>query len=518
MGRRSETAGGSASAFPGVAAPPTRATAAWARGLAAIGVLAACGVFLFLGANDVPIVIWDESRLAVNALEMHLRGFSLVTTYGFAPDLWNTKPPLLIWLMTAVMDLFGPTEWAVRAPSYLAAMGTLALVMDFTRRMTRSLAAGAAAAVLLTLSLGFFGEHGARTGDYDALLCFFTTAYLLLLFFAVHQRRPRAWRILLAGGLVAAAVLTKSIAGLVPGVGLAAYLLVCGRWRRPLQSPWYGLAALIAAAPTAAFYLLREAQAPGYLAAVWTNDVSGRFMTALDRHAGPPWYYLKTTFLTGLFSAGMWTLAAPLALFGIRGVARQGLIFALCCAGGVLATVSLSSTKLPQYALTAYPFLAIAVAVAGHHLWTRLQAHRGDRPIGVLAVKATLAAAALVLAAKACWFRFDYLPTRQFYPQAAYGQLLASLADQGARRVVLVEKGAPGLGLDPGYAPQLRFYALLAGRRGLDVRQTMVVPALADLAPGAVLGSCDPRVAPGLRAVGRDVGGVAGCVAIRGGG
>jgi 4-amino-4-deoxy-L-arabinose transferase-like glycosyltransferase len=296
---------------------------------------------------------------------------------------------------------------------------------------------------------------------------------------------------------------------------MAIYLLVCNRWRRPLQSPWYALAAAIAAAPVTGFYLLREAQAPGYLAAVWSNDVSGRFMTALDRHGGPPWYYLKTTFLTGLFSAGMWSFAAPFALLGIRGRARQALIFALCCAGGVLASVSLSSTKLPQYALTAYPFLAIAVAVALHHFWIRLRQYRGRWPIGVAAVKATLVTAAILLAAKACWFRFEYLPSRQFYPQAAYGQLFASLAGQGDRRVVVVEKGAPGRGLPPGYAPQLRFYALRASQGGFDVRRAASVPDLRGLAAGDVLASCDPVVTPTLRSVGRDVGAVAGCVAIR---
>lgn len=489
-----------------------------ARPLVAICALAACAAFLFVGANNVPIILWDESRLAVNALEMHLRGFSLVTTYEFAPDLWNTKPPLLVWLMNVSMDVFGPTEFAVRTPSYLAAIGTLALVLAFTRRMTRSLSAGVVAAGFLALSLGFFGEHGARSGDYDALLCFFTTAYLQLLFFAIHERRPKAWRILLAGALVAAAALTKSVAGLVPGVGLAIYILVCNRWRRLLQSPRYALAAVIAAAPVAAFYLLREAVEPGYLAAVWTNDVSGRFLTALDRHDGPPWYYLKTTFLTGLFSAGVWSLAAPLALLGIRGPARQALIFAICCAGGVLAAVSLSSTKLPQYALTAYPFLAIATAIALHHLWTWLRRRRDRSPVMARAVTGALVGAAVAITAKACWFRLEYLPSRQVYPQASYGKLLAALAALGGRRVVVVEGGAPGRGLSQGYAPQLRFYALLARRRGLDVQQALVVPAPGDLAPGDVLASCDPLVTPALRSAGRNLVDVTGCVAIRGGG
>jgi hypothetical protein len=41
-----------------------------------------------------PIALKDEARNANNALEMYLRGFGLVTTYEFRPDLWNTKPRL----------------------------------------------------------------------------------------------------------------------------------------------------------------------------------------------------------------------------------------------------------------------------------------------------------------------------------------------------------------------------------------------------------------------------------------
>jgi hypothetical protein len=79
---------------------------------------------MFIDLRPVPIVLWDESRLAVNALEMHLRGLSLVTTYEFSPDLWNTKPPLLIWLMQPGMAAFGPSEWTVRLPSLAAVTPT----------------------------------------------------------------------------------------------------------------------------------------------------------------------------------------------------------------------------------------------------------------------------------------------------------------------------------------------------------------------------------------------------------
>ncbi len=72
-------------------------------------------------------------------------------------------------------------------------MGTLALVLSFTRRVTRSFpAARAGEPGCWRQSVLFFAGHGARTADYEALLCFLTTGYLYLLFFALHRRQARA--------------------------------------------------------------------------------------------------------------------------------------------------------------------------------------------------------------------------------------------------------------------------------------------------------------------------------------
>jgi 4-amino-4-deoxy-L-arabinose transferase-like glycosyltransferase len=471
--------------------------------LAPVAVLALCALFLFVDPRPLPVQLWDESRIAVNALEMHRRGLSLVSTYGFAPDLWNTKPPLLVWLIAAAMAVFGPTAFAVHLPSALAALGTLAITYAFTRRMTGSAWAGAFAALLLALSVGFFGEHGARTGDYDALLCLFTTAYLVVLFFAVHRRRPAPARLLGAGLLGAGALLTKSIAGAVPAAGLGLYLVAVRRWRRPLASPWYAAALLAGLVPAAAFYLAREAAAPGYLAAVWGNDVSGRFLTALDKHAGGPWYYLWVLFI-GLFSASPLALLAPLAIPLTRGKARLGLAFSLCAAAGVVAVVSLASTKLPQYAAPALPFLAMATAIAAHAGMRRLS---GVSPWLRRALAAAVVAA---IALQAAHFRYGVMAERAFLHQALYGELFANLHRAGQDAVSVVDGGVEAVGVPPGYSPQLRFYTLAWAGRGLTIERA---PSLAG-ATRPVAASCDPDLLPALEALGPDIGGVAGCRAV----
>src|ERR1700730_8648375 len=70
------------------------------------------GSFLLLGFSllmlrydQLPLQLWDESRNANNALEIARYGHWLVPTYKRGPDHWNTKPPLLIWQMAALIAL-----------------------------------------------------------------------------------------------------------------------------------------------------------------------------------------------------------------------------------------------------------------------------------------------------------------------------------------------------------------------------------------------------------------------------
>lgn len=476
------------------------------------GLLLAAALFMFVDRVTPPIILWDESRLAVNALEMHQRGWSLVTTYGFAPDLWNTKPPLMIWLMTASMDLFGPTELALRLPSMLAALGTLALVYAFVHRTTKSIATAVLAVVLLATSVGFYGEHGARTADYDSLLCFFVTAYLMLFYRAVHRRRPGWTLLLLAAALVAGATMTKTIAGLVPGAGVALYLLVSGRLPRVLGTLRYPAILLLALVPVGTFYTVREQLAPGYLDAVWYNDFAGRVEVQQGLSATPPWYYFEILFYDGLFSAGILALIAPLGLAGAKGQQRQALIFALCCVLAQLVIVSIAATRLVQYILPALPWLAIACAITIKQRLPRFLGRGEPAPPSRirLALAAALIVAALInIGARTATVRYDLLLQRAYYPQASYSTVLAALHDRGVRQVAVLEPGMRWDGLK-GYAPQLRFYTLLWSQRGMRIERYKALPERRGV---TVEASCDPRLSEALLAGGGTPIGVPGCAA-----
>jgi 4-amino-4-deoxy-L-arabinose transferase-like glycosyltransferase len=464
-------------------------------------------LFLFFDTRTVPIILWDESRTVANALEMRSSGFSLITTYDFRPDLWNTKPPLLIWLMTASMSLFGPTEFAVRLPSAIAALATLLCLILFVRRITGSIVTGLLAAALLMLSPGFFGEHGARTADYDAALLFFVTAALQLLFFAIHRARPSLGLIVSAGALAAFAGLTKTVSGFIPFVGIVLYLLATRRSTRiTAHWPVYVLAGVLALAPLLLFYALREIAVPGYFPAAMHNDLGGRFAQALTARVTGPSYYVSELLL-GWFVAGPLLLLAPWTLRGSNGRNKVLLLWAICISIGILGIYSVSSTRLIHYVLPAFPWLAIVGALtarfAVEHFVVRPWRAR-DRSMAAI-VSLALLMLTVQMSSKALHWRYEGFRDRQFTPQATYGELFGRLAERGILQVTVVDPGIRVSVLSQ-YAPLVHVQKLIWRERGFMVTRVIEIPETFD----EPLVSCEPRAAavwsaPGVERLGRCV-------------
>src|SRR5262245_6165309 len=103
---------------------------------AVLAVLVYYPVFGFL--DMLPIRIWDESRLAANAFEMYFNHDYIVTRYGGLPDLWSTKPPLMIWLQVLCMHFVGFNEIAVRLPSAISTFVICIAFMVISQRYLKS--------------------------------------------------------------------------------------------------------------------------------------------------------------------------------------------------------------------------------------------------------------------------------------------------------------------------------------------------------------------------------------------
>ncbi len=77
---------------------------------------------IFLHLTYMPIRMWDESITGVNAIEMASNHHYFVTYIDGHPDMYNCKPPLLLWCIVLSIKIFGFSELALRLPSAIAAL------------------------------------------------------------------------------------------------------------------------------------------------------------------------------------------------------------------------------------------------------------------------------------------------------------------------------------------------------------------------------------------------------------
>ncbi len=317
-------------------------------------------VFGFL--DRFPIRLWDESRLAVNAYEMLNNKNYIVTYYDGAPDMWNTKPPLLIWLQVGFMKLIGVNELSVRLPSAFAALFTFLAILIFSVRYLKSFWFGFIAVMVLVTTQGYIDLHATRTGDYDSLMTLFTTLNGLTFFlFCVSKKNSYLY---LFFGTLALAVLTKSVNGLLFIPAFIIFLLIRRQTLEVLRNKhfYFGLAGFIFIA--AGYYLLREYHNPGYLAAVAKNELGGRYLNTLENHYQGFWFYYNSI-IRSKFS--YWHLLVPcglaLGFFSKKQKLKELSIFLALMVLTFFLVISFSKTKLLWYDVPLFPFLSMIVAI-----------------------------------------------------------------------------------------------------------------------------------------------------------
>jgi 4-amino-4-deoxy-L-arabinose transferase-like glycosyltransferase len=325
--------------------------------------------------------LWDidEGHNAEAAREMLVSENWIVPNFNF--QLRVDKPALLYWLQATAYQAFGVNEFAARLPSALAGLAAVLLTYELGRRLFGK-HTGLLAGLMLASTVMFCAA--AHFANPDALLnaC---TLLTLLIFWAGYVRGGRGWFVP-AGAAAGLAVLAKGPIGFVlPALIVALFLL----WSRQLRLLWdrrlvlgllaYGLVAgpwYAAAAAETKFDFLR-----GFLL---THNV-GRYLSPMEGHGGPPWYYLAAL----LVGFAPWSvLLGPAAWYGIRDLRsaaeeeapRPALRFLWCWLAAYLVFFSLAGTKLPNYILPAYAPAALLTA----HFLARWRQGAVRPPVGVV--------------------------------------------------------------------------------------------------------------------------------------
>jgi 4-amino-4-deoxy-L-arabinose transferase-like glycosyltransferase len=449
-------------------------------------------IMVLPGSLTLPMELYDESRNAINAIEMAKSRDWLVTTYGYLPDHWNTKPPLLIWIVASLLRTGLDPMLALRLPSIMATMGSVLLVYLTCRVTIEDRLAGLLAGMMLTCSLLFMGDHVGRTGDYDALLSFLCLGYVLCAWRYIDAPADRSGRWIAASGLLLfLALMTKGVAAGMAVPGLLVYAIV----RRPLTailSDRYAWAMLICvSAGVTAWLLLREQRDPGYLAATLYNDVSGRYLTVLDDHAEGPSYYLRALFRA--FEPAMLLLPTLLSVRRSGDPIRRQLCLLMTLAAlSWLVTISFAGSKCYWYVAPAAPLLAIAAGVA-----TATFLRRQEPPLSSLIVIRPMILTMLITV----WYLdFSAPDASRGYgaDQVWYGPFLNKVEDKmPLDGIVIVDRGLPNDAGFVNYNPVARFFTEYVGWRGAQVR---LVASTQGLGSESAIASCDPGIRTFLQA------------------
>lgn len=291
------------------------------------------------------------------------------------------KPPLYAWLSAGAMAATGVSECAVRLPSFLFGLGTLALVFVWARDSGNreatwpALERGLIAAAVLATSVLFYASAGAVMTDPSLAFC--TTWMMVAFMQAVLRGRAEwfwRWGFFVAGGL---GMLAKGPVVLIyAGLPIALWMIAVGRLRAVSRAlPWVG-GTLLFFAIWAPWYVAAELRTPGFLNYFVIGEHVMRFLDPAwrgDLYGAAHVHARGTIWLFLIGALGVWApfaLALLIARAGAaslrvhRRAADPQFAYALLCAGAPLLFFTFARNIIWTYALPMLSPLAVLLAIA----------------------------------------------------------------------------------------------------------------------------------------------------------
>jgi 4-amino-4-deoxy-L-arabinose transferase-like glycosyltransferase len=311
-----------------------------------------------------PVILWDESRNACNALEMYQNHQYLVRYYDGKPDDWEIKPPLLIWTQVLSFHLFGISEFTLRLPVILCLLALFFFIILFSWKYLDHIEYGIFACLIIVSSDGFIDRHIGRTGDHDGMLVLWL--FLGFLLFYLYTQSEKGKYLILLSIVFSLAFLTKTVAGFV---FLPAFILFT--WYKKLLVPalkskhlWLGIALFIGI--TGSYYLLRSQYSDGYFIKSFQEDFLGRFINNEGRYwKANWWYYLQNFTQGGRFVPWIFLLILVFPAFYMIREQKQKDLFILLIIIFVTTLAILSkSAKNLWYDAPLYPIMGLLISIS----------------------------------------------------------------------------------------------------------------------------------------------------------
>jgi 4-amino-4-deoxy-L-arabinose transferase-like glycosyltransferase len=314
--------------------------------------------FVNLGSSS----LWDanESFYAETPREMLESGDYLAPQFNYQPR--AQKPPLTYWLILLSYQFLGVSEFSVRLPGALAALGALLFTYGIGR-MLFSATVGLLATIILGTSARFFVL--ARKLPIDIILLFWLTGAVFFLLRALRRNSPSLTGWLPVYAFSALGFLTKGPVALV--IPAATYLL-WSLWTRRFspRETWPFAGTLVFAAIVLPWYILiYMTHGWAYITSFFLRDNLGRFAAISFGPARGPFYYIPA-YAFDFFPWSILSAVVVCYLWQSRTQLRQAYAlsygFPLFWCAVVFVLFSLSKNKQEYYIAPLYPMMAVLLA------------------------------------------------------------------------------------------------------------------------------------------------------------
>ncbi|MDD5593562.1 MAG: glycosyltransferase family 39 protein [Candidatus Margulisbacteria bacterium] len=280
------------------------------------------------------------------------------------------KPPLYFWLAALLSKLIGFNEWAMRFWAALAGVLTVITTYLLGRKFYNE-RTGFLAGIIVMTAFQFLVQ--SRIAELDIVLTLFMTLSVYLFYLGYTSGERKYY--LLSYFPMALAMLIKGLLGVaLPAFAIFLFLLFkkeLGKIKEFYVLPGLLIIALIGLPWYIIEYLIHGKVfldfALGFL-------FMARFQGVVSGHTGP-WYYY---FLALLLGFAPWSQFLPLGLWRAWKLrTHNSELLTLCFIVPAFIVFSIAKTKIPNYVLPLYPFLAIMVASQWDRFFAKPKERRG---------------------------------------------------------------------------------------------------------------------------------------------
>jgi 4-amino-4-deoxy-L-arabinose transferase-like glycosyltransferase len=317
-------------------------------------------ILLFPGLGKAPLWIYDEVRNAECAREMYERGDWIVPTFN--GGLRTLKPPLHYYFMFGGFKIFGVTEWGARFFSAVFGTLTILIIYLFVKKYSSKRQAFITSLVLLSSS-HFLFEFRMSVPDPYLIFLNATSLFTAYLFFT---EKKNYWLLVCAVAMGLGTLAKGPVAVALPGAAILTWLI----WEKRLKEvlSWRILVAgIIMFAVALPWYLLVHKETNGdWTRGFFLQHNLGRFSEPMEGHGGL-FIIVPIIVLVGMLPASIF-IGESFKKFKTK-FSNPFLKLAFSVVAVFVVFYCISSTKLPNYAMPCYPFVAILLGNFINNAW-----------------------------------------------------------------------------------------------------------------------------------------------------